>query len=73
MFDFAEKLSGTIRWDFWSVSNQLAELRTVFTVSLEKSDLHRFLSTSIRNGIRRLLHPAHHGGSGMTTGEAHKN
>ena len=31
------------------------------------------LSTSIRNGIRRLLHPAHHGGSGMTTGGAHKN
>ena len=24
------------------------------------------------NGIRRLLHPVHHGGSGMTTGGAHK-
>ena len=45
---------------------------TVFTVSLEKSDLHRFLSGSIRDGIRRLLHPARHGGSGMTTGGAHK-
>ena len=37
-----------------------------------ESDLHRFLSTSIRNGIRRLLHPVHHGGSGMTTGGTHK-
>ena len=45
---------------------------TVFTVILEKSDLHRFLSTSIRNGIRRLLHPVHHGGSGIPTGGAHK-
>ena len=27
---------------------------------------------SIRNGIRRLLHPLHHGGSGMTIGGAHK-
>ena len=43
---------------------------TVFTVSLEKSDLHRFCSTIIRNVIRHLLHPAHHGGSRMTTGSA---
>ena len=41
-------------------------------MSLEKSDLDRFLSGSIRNGTRRLLHPAHHGGSGPTTGGAHK-
>ena len=27
---------------------------------------------STENGIRRLLHPVHHGGSGMTTGGAHK-
>ena len=27
---------------------------------------------SYQNGIRRLLHPVHHGGSGMTTGGAHK-
>ena len=32
-----------------------------------------FLSGSIRNGIRRLLHPAHHGGSGTIPGGAHKN
>ena len=41
-------------------------------MSLEKSDLHRFLSGSIRNGIRRLLHPAHHGGTGTIPGGAHK-
>ena len=41
-------------------------------MSLEKSDLHRILSASIRHGIRRLLHPAHHGGSGMIPGGAHK-
>ena len=40
-------------------------------MSLEKSDLHRFFSGSTRNGTRRLLHPAHHGGSGTITGGAH--
>ena len=35
-------------------------------MSLEKSDLHRFLSGSSRNRIRRLLHPAHLGKSGIT-------
>ena len=43
------------------------------TVSLEKIDLHRFLPGSTRNGIRRLLHPAHLGGSGTIPGGAHKN
>ena len=33
-----------------------------------RGDLHRFFSGSIRNGIRRLLHPAHHGGSGTIPG-----
>ena len=42
-------------------------------MSLEKSDLHRFLSDSIRNGIRRLLHPTHLGGSGTIPGGSHKN
>ena len=41
-------------------------------MSLEKSDLHRFLSGSVRNGIRRLHHPAHLGGSGAIPGTAHK-
>ena len=45
---------------------------TVFTVSLENIDLHRFLSGSIRNGIRRLLHPARLGGSGTIPGGSHK-
>ena len=57
-----------LRSDFSKAATKMHRL----TVDLEKSDLHRFLSTSIRNGIRRLLHPAHHGGSGMTTGGAHK-
>ena len=39
-------------------------------IRLQKSDLHRFFSGSIRNGIRRLLHPAHHGGSGTIIGGA---
>ena len=39
---------------------------------LEKGDLNQFLSTNIRNGIRRLLHPVPQFGSGMTTGGAHK-
>ena len=46
---------------------------TVFTVSLEKSDSHRFLPGNTRNGICRLLHPAHHGGSGKIPGGAQKN
>ena len=33
-------------------------------MSLEKSDSHRFLTGNTRNGIRRLLHPAHLGGAG---------
>ena len=37
-----------------------------------RATLHRFLSGSIRNGIRRLLHAAHHGGSGTIPGGAHK-
>ena len=60
------------RWNSDQTSAKQQQRCTVSTVDLEKSDLHRFLSTSIRNGIRRLLHPAHHGGSGMTTGGALK-
>ena len=50
-----------------------SDFNEALTKSLEKSDLHRFLSGSIRNGIRRLLHPAHHGGSGTIPGGAHDN
>ena len=69
----------------WSISlntsgrNAPMKLRSDFSEALTKmhrlhreSDSHRFLSTSIGNGIRRLLHPAHHGGNEMTTGGAHK-
>ena len=45
--------------------SSLEHLRTVFTMSLEKSNLHRYLSDSNRNGIRLL--PVPHG-SGMKTG-----
>ena len=36
-------------------------------------DSHRFLPGITRNGIRRLLHPAHLGGSGTIPGWAHDN
>ena len=70
----------------WSISlntsgrNAPMKLRSDFSEAVTK--MHRqqresgeerpapIFSTSIRNGIRRLLHPAHHGGSGMTTGGA---
>ena len=38
----------------------------------EKSDLNQFLFINTKGGIRRLLHPVPHGGSGMNTGGAHK-
>ena len=60
------------RWNSDQTSAKHWQNCTVFTVSLEKSDLHRFFSGSIRKGILRLLHPAHHGGSGTVLGGAHK-
>ena len=57
-----------LRSDFSEAVTKMHRLH----LSLEQSDLHRFLSASIRNGIRRLLHPIYHCGSGMTTGGAHK-
>ena len=59
------------RWNSDQTSANDWQNCTVFTVSLEKSDLHRFLFGSIRNSIRRL-HPAHHGGSGTIPGGAHE-
>ena len=55
----------------WWISAKHYRNCTVFTRSLEKSDLHRFLTGNTRNGIRRLLHPAHLGGSGTVSGGAH--
>ena len=43
-------------------SREALTMCTVSTVNLEKSDLHRFLSASTRNGIRRPFHPLPHGG-----------
>ena len=42
-------------------------------MNLEKSDLNQLTFISIKGGIRRLLHPVPHGGSGMNIGEAHKS
>ena len=39
-------------------------------MNLEKSDLNQFSVINIKGGIRRLLHPVPHGGSGMNTGGA---
>ena len=56
--------------------NAPMKLRSDFSEALTKLHrlhrLHRFLCGSIRNGIRCLLHPAHHGGSGTILGGAHK-
>ena len=41
-------------------------------MSLDKSDLHQSLFINTKGGIRLLLLPVLHGGSGMTTGGAHK-
>ena len=41
-------------------------------MNLEKSDLNQIFFINTKGGIRRLLHPVPHGGSGMNTGGAHK-
>ena len=38
---------------------------------MEKSDLNQSLSINTKGGIRLLLPPVPHGGSGMKTGGAH--
>ena len=48
------------------------QICTVSTVNLEKSDLNQFSFINTKFGVRRLLHPVPHGGSGMNTGGAHK-
>ena len=50
----------------------LTKYAPVSTVNLEKSDLNQFLFINTKGGIRRLLHPVPHGGSGMNTGGAHE-
>ena len=53
-------------------SEKHLQICTVSTVNLGKSDLNQFHFINIKGGIRRLLHPVPHGGSGMTTGGAQK-
>ena len=53
-------------------SEKYLQICTVSTVNLEKGDLNQFTFINIKGGIRRLLHPGPHGGSGMNTGGAHK-
>ena len=59
------------RWNSDQTSEKYLQIYTVSTVNLEKSDLNRFLFINSKGGIRRLLHPVPHGGSGMNTGGAH--
>ena len=60
------------RWNSDQTSEQNLQICTVSIVNLEKSDLNQFLFINTKGGIRRLLHPVPHGGSGMNTGGAHK-
>ena len=60
------------RCDFDQTSEKHLQISTVSTVNLEKSDLNQFTVINTKGGIRRLLHPVLHGGSGMNTGGAHK-
>ena len=54
-------------------SDQTSEKHVqICAVNLEKSDLNQFQFINIKGGIRRLLHPVPHGGSGMNTGGAQK-
>ena len=59
-------------WNSDQTSEKHLQICAVFTVNLEKSDLNQFLFINTKGGIRRLLHPVPHGGSGMNTGGAHK-
>ena len=61
------------RWEIVLTSTKRWPNHTVFIKSLEKSDSHQFLTGNTRNGIRRLLHPAHHGGNGTIPRGAHDN
>ena len=83
--DFTYRLSSEEYKRFektWSISLNTSGRKSDFSEALTKmhrlhresgeNDLHRFFSGRIRKGIRRLLHPAHHGGSGTITGGAHK-
>ena len=50
----------------------LAKMHRLHRESQKKSDLNQFSLINTKHGIRRLLHPVPHGGSGTNTGGAHK-
>ena len=60
------------QWNSDQTSEKHIQICTVSTVNLEKSDLNQLLFISTKGGIRRLLHPVPHGGSGMNTGGARR-
>ena len=59
------------RWNSDQTSEKQSQLWTVSTANLEKSDLNQSLFINTKGGIRLLLLPVPHGGSGMKTGGAH--
>ena len=59
------------RWNSDQTCEKQSHLWTVSTANLEKSDLNQFLLINTKGGIRLLLPPAAHCGSGMKTGGAH--
>ena len=59
------------RWNSDQTSEKHWQICTVSTVNLEKSDLNQILLINTKGGVRRLLLPVPHGGSGMNTGGAH--
>ena len=60
------------QWNSGQTSEKHWQICTVSTVNLEKSDLKQLLFINTKGGIRRLLHPVPHGGSGMNTDGAPK-
>ena len=58
------------RWNSDQISEQQSQLWTVSTTNLEKSDLNQSLFINTKSGIRLLLLPVPHGGSGMKPGGA---
>ena len=60
-----------LRWNSDQTSEKQSQLWTVSTANLEKSDLNQSLFINTKGGIRLLLLPVPHGGSGLNTGGAH--
>ena len=58
------------RWNSDPTSEKQSQFWTVSTAILEKSDMNQSLFINTKGGIRLLLLPVPHGGSGMKTGGA---